>query len=328
MKKSKIGKLLTKIVKTIEPYFWAAVIFGLLGWFLYEVPGKWIYEKTYSIINSEKIKKAEIQLDNGRTYFAKKDYKKAFDYFQNSANNGNIEAQGVLATFYLCGIEGYIQQDHKKSLELLNNVEKKEKTPNTEYLIGTIYKTGYGATQDQHKAFDWFYKSAGAGFWTFFNDRDENGDPRAQYELALMYKNGEGVKPNIKKSEKWFFKCGETACKYGYNFLTNKDTANALDMFQIGVEVENADAQSTLGLWYLYGRYVKTDYKKALDLLTKSISQEEENAAAYRGLGEIYLMGYDVVEKNDVKALEFYKMAAEQGDKNAKEVLQKIDIKQ
>jgi len=312
MKNIKITKLLTAIGKTIKSYFWAALIFGLFGWFLYEVPGKWIYEKTSNIINNERIKKAEIQLDNGRTYLDKKDYKKAFDYIQNSANYG---------------IEDYIRLNPLKALELLYDAEKREKKPNKEYLIGTIFKTGYGIPQNPYKAFDWFYKSAGAGFWTFFNDEDENGDPRAQYELAMMYKKGEGVKQNIKKSKKWFLKCGETACKYGNNFFMNKDTANALTMFQLGADVENADAQSTLGLWYLYGHGVKTNYKKALDLLTQSISQEKENAAAYRGLGEIYLMGYDVVEKNTVKAIEYYKMAAEQGDENAKKVLQQVYLK-
>ena len=323
MKNNKIAKLLIKFGNIIKSYFWAAVILGLLGWFLYEVPGKWTYEKAYNILNSKKIKKAKIQLDNGRTYLSKQDYKKAFDNLENSANNGNIQAQSILATFYLMGVEDYIQPDPLKSLELLYSAEKKEKTPNNEFVIGTIFKNGYGVPQNLNIAFDWFYKSAGAGFWTFFNDKDENGDPRAQYELSLMYKNGEGVKQDIRKYKRWHSLCGETACKYGRNFFMNKDTANALEMFQLGAEVENAEALNTLGLWYLYGRGVKTNYKKALDLLIKSVSIEEDNAAAYRGLGDIYLNGYNIVEPNSEKALEYYHKAAKQGDENALEVLHK-----
>jgi len=173
---------LLKIIGTLKSYFLGVVFIGLFGWFLYEIPGKWIYNKTYDLINSEKLEKAEIQLKNGIAYIEKKDAKKAVDYFQKSAENGNITAQLILSEILLTGIDSCVSPQPAQSLELLENIIKRERNPHAEYLLGKMYNEGLGVSQNKSKAFDWFYKSAGAGFWYYVNNQDENGDPKAQYE--------------------------------------------------------------------------------------------------------------------------------------------------
>jgi TPR repeat protein len=308
---NKLKTLLKKVIDTIKSYFWGAVLISLFCWFLYEVPGQWLYEKIYDFANSEKIAKATIQYKTGINFWNMEDYDNAIKYLQKSADADNADAERILGVAYLSGLLG-VTKDEKKALELLYESKKHKDAPLTEYYLGLIYYYGEDVPKNEKKAFNYFYKSAGAGFWAFFNGWDEIGDPYAQYHLGDMYEKGEGVKRNLKKSKKWFKKCGESA----FSIALKVEDKIAVPYLELGSGVGNADSQCILGLWYLYEKAdLQPDYDKAFDLLTKSVSQGNR-PAAQRGLGEMYLKGKGV-SQNFSKAFEYFEESAKQNDQAA-----------
>ena len=158
------------------------------------------------------------------------------------------------------------------------------------------------------KAFSYFEKSANLG------------NEEAQYMCYKFYIEGLGVDLNSRKAMKWLKK----SAKSGFH-----------------------KARGMLGTYYYYGRYVKKDYEKAMDLFKKA-NQEEDSMLylcramtymyestgdkrclkkAYRCLKEAHKLGNDTgtyylaecyykgigVEKDIMKAMEFYKEAFENG---------------
>ncbi|MFA6857370.1 MAG: tetratricopeptide repeat protein [Treponema sp.] len=311
-------KEITGCLKKVSHYSIGLLIIGGIILFLYQVPGKKLYKSVYNLICIDKIEKAQIEYTEGKKYFFEKNFSKATVYLTKSMEDGNIDAQVLLAIVYMAE---NTQQDRVKVLDLLFSAEKREKSKLTEYLIGFAYLMNDTDQKNVEKAFHWFYKSSKAGFLNSLLSKYKQGNPLAQYQLALLYQSGNGTKKDSLKAKKWFLRCGNTAYQEGMNFIGNDDMDNALNMFKLGAESGNAEAQCMLGLWYLYGRNITIDYKKAYDLLTQSVSQMKKNPAAYRGLGEIYINGYGIVNKDPKKGLEYLKMAADQGDTDAKRML-------
>ncbi|WP_419778282.1 tetratricopeptide repeat protein [Maridesulfovibrio sp.] len=57
--------------------------------------------------------------------------------------------------------------------------------------LATLYEQGKGVTQDEEKAFHWFYKSAMQGLWT------------SQANISYMYSDGRGVPKNNVMAYAW-----------------------------------------------------------------------------------------------------------------------------
>ncbi len=164
------------------------------------------------------------------------DYKKAFEYFTKSAENGNSKAQYNLAAMYENG-EGTkenleeAKKWYKKSAEQGNNdsiealkeldineqdneelvvfVDDEEEKNNSNELLelGNKYYNGIGVKQDYKKAFEHFKKCA------------ENGNSQAQCNLAKMYEKGYGVKEDFEEAVKWYKKSAEKGNKYAKDSL-------------------------------------------------------------------------------------------------------------
>ena len=61
-----------------------------------------------------------------------------------------------------------------------------------QHVLGFIYYSGQGTTQDYKQAFKWFKRAA------------EQGVADAQYNLALMHNNGQGTTQDYKQAFKWY----------------------------------------------------------------------------------------------------------------------------
>lgn len=82
-----------------------------------------------------------------------------------------------------------------------------------------------------------------------------------------------------------------------------------------------AEAQYELGRMHYYGEECKRNYDTAIALFTQS--SEAGTAGAYYMLGVCYLKGTGV-EKDKVKATEYFNLAAQRGSREARQELENL----
>ena len=120
--------------------------------------------------------------ERANSYYKKKHYKQAFDWYQKAAKQGVGQAQFYLGLIYLKG-KG-IAKNYKQAFDwfqkaaLQGHVEAQTK-------LGAIYYTGQGVPKNYKQAFHWFQKAAIQGY------------ALAQLNLGLMYEYGLGVPKNL-----------------------------------------------------------------------------------------------------------------------------------
>ena len=217
-----------------------------------------------------------------------------------------------------------------------------------QYVISMDYRDDYGALdKDTVEYVKWLKKAA------------ENGHPRAQYELGHLHHVGWYVKKDYAEAARWYRKPAEQGdedaqCGLGqlYNGMLTTDYAEAFKWFRMaadqgdlyslfkvadfyyegkGVPQDYAEAikiwtkrsshyesQFKLGDCYYYGHGVKQDYAEAVKWYRKSAAQKI--ARAQWRLATCYYYGHGV-EKNLDEAKSLLRMAAEKGDKVAKQRL-------
>ncbi|MDD5760205.1 MAG: tetratricopeptide repeat protein [Desulfobulbaceae bacterium] len=168
---------------------------------------------------------------------------------------------------------------------------------NAQYLLGLMYATGKGTSQDLDKAAIWYKKSA------------EEGNAEAQYQLGSMFDRGKGQPQNFTKALFWYNKAieqGHTSAKASAQKIEADVAA-----LKSSAEQGKADAQITLGKMYSDGNGVPQD-----DVLAFSWYQKAAEQGDLRGecnVGQSYAEGKGVT-KDYAQAVAWYRKAAEQGD--------------
>ncbi|PKC10699.1 HCP-like protein [Rhizophagus irregularis] len=235
-----------------------------LGYFYYNGIGTQI-DKEKSIVWYEKSamqNHSDAQLCLGLLYKREEeDLKEALYWIRKAAENGNKAAQFYLGKYYYYGTG--IEKDYGKSFEWYEK-SAKQGYNNALYALAHLYIKGRGTEKNSEKAYGWIEKAA------------ENGNKFAQYHLGAIYQNNKGTKKNIKKAIEWYEKSARQ--EYGI-------------------------AQCSLGHLCEKGKGVEQDLEKAIYWYKKATENGYE--AAYYYLGNI--------EKDEVKAFEYYKKSAEKG---------------
>ena len=75
------------------------------------------------------------------------------------------------------------------------------------YNLGFCYEHGYGVSQDDKKAFEWYLKAA------------KKNNPLAQKKVASFYEKGRSVPRNKKKATDWYDKAKINSYFYRYDYL-------------------------------------------------------------------------------------------------------------
>jgi TPR repeat protein len=119
----------------------------------------------------------------------KQDYASAVGWFKKAAKQGNVPAQTSLGIRYLMG-QG-VDKDYQLALMWLNKAADMGSTYAANEL-GYMYSAGDGVPADGKKAYKWYRVAA---------DKDLAS---AQYNLGLLYANGYGVPMNDKRALYWF----------------------------------------------------------------------------------------------------------------------------
>ena len=154
----------------------------------------------------------------------------------------------------------------------------------------------------------------------------ENGNPRAMYIMARYYQDGyETVTLNEQERNNWCKKAysyKEPLSMYGYagwclNYY-NRDEQNKLysqifNDIKFLAESGDALAQGIIGCMYEYGYGIEKDETKAVEWYRKAA--EQGSVEGQLKLGYMYQHGYGIegIEVDETKAVEWYRKAAEQG---------------
>jgi hypothetical protein len=179
-----------------------------------------------------KLKEARANMNGKMTKY---DPKKAFDIFQECADQGNAEALNALGLHYKTG--SIVNQDLQKARSYFQQAANKGYSK-AFYNLGLTFKNAEGADQDFVKAYSYFQQAAESGDpsgWyaqgymlykgfgcsqsyskavKLFRSGAELGRPSCMYFLGLCYRNGYGVKQHSDSADFWLQK---SALK-GYQF--------------------------------------------------------------------------------------------------------------
>jgi TPR repeat protein len=237
-----------------------------------------------------------------------KDGRKAVEWWRKAADQGNAWAQNKLGDLYENG-RG-VPQDNRQAVEWHQKAAEQGHA-GSQYNLGLMYADGRGVPKDDHKAAEWWQKAA------------TQSNTEAQYNLGRMYADGRGVPRDDRKAVEWWQKAADQGNAEAQNNLgamyqnergVPKDDRKAVEWYQKAADQGNAFAQCNLGFMYAEGRGVPKNDRQAVEWWQKAAAQG--NAFAQGNLGFIYAEGRGVPQ-DDRKAMEWWQKAADQGNAEA-----------
>jgi TPR repeat protein len=178
-------------------------------------------------------------------------------------------------------------------------------------VLGRIYRSGRGVTENLVLSFQWYEKAAHQGF------------PLAQERLGSMYLYGEGTPQNLDQARKWIQKAINQEDKYAKVVLADmyrkgQDYTKAREIYQELAE-SLPIALDRLADMYQKGQGIDIDLEHALVLYKQAALQGYIEAVAY--LGDIYRKGQLGQQSNHAEALKWYTIGVDAGDGRAMYVL-------
>lgn len=287
---------------------------------------------------NEMIRRAEagdpaVQKELGELYWSgwgievKADPDKAFYWWTNAANGGDLEIMNKLGVIFLTGHQGRGISPHPRKGEawLIKAGEKGQ--INAASLLATLYGKGeHGITQDMVKYRYWFekwaeytaaegdytivtrlaglysgrvYDSSINSTWPKNSVRSEelykmsanSGDHNAQIELGIIYLSGKGIKKNEQLALQYFLKAAATKA-----------------------HVERALCH--LVVMYEQGIGTGENREEAQKLLDRIMNNKDYTAGSLNLIGHLYHKG-EYLPENDVMAAKYYKLSAIRGKPEA-----------
>jgi hypothetical protein len=171
--------------------------------------------------------------------------------------------------------------------------------------LGAMYHVGDGVAQSFKKAREYYAKSCELGLaagCTHLGYMYENGhagyhpdqaaklytqacdlnDYDACESLGKFYENGTGVGEDMQKAVDYYDKAceggkGRSCTHLGLLYEQDGNDAYARIYYQKACDLNEADICTNLGIWYLNGKGVKVDEKKAYQLFQQACSLGDEN---------------------------------------------------
>jgi len=251
----------------------------------------------------------------------------AFRWYVKSANQGYPDALYTVAIYYQNG--EIVEKNEQKALDLY--IEAAEKgCVEAYYYLAYLYKIGSMVEVDYDKAFHYALLAA------------NSNDAEAQQMLGGFYQDGIGTEVNYAEAMNWYQKSVDNGCVYSQISIgllyekglgVDTDKQKAFNYYMEAAEQGEISGYFYLGLWYFYKTDDDSDeyindwkeafkyYKLAAELAVEK--EEYEYTEAFTSLAEMYEFGWGT-DKDIAKAIEWYKLAAEQSCEEAIEKLDKL----
>lgn len=264
---------------------------------------------------------ADAQFQLGLIYFdgkaVKEDLLQAASWMRKAAEAGLPAAQFNIGLMYAHGAG--VKQDHAEAAKWLRKAaEQGWRDAQTE--LGFAYTNGRGVDKNLTEAFHWFRAAA------------EQGNAVAQRVLAGLYFQGAGVKQDKKSAAKWATKAAEQGDLNAEFLLATlyldgdgvpRDVDAGMKWLRKSAEDGDIGGRIQLGRLYLNGLAgVERDPAKAFGWFLKAAYQNDPDAEFI--VGFMYENGAGV-SKNMLEAERWYRKAADQNLKEAKEGLKRIN---
>jgi len=209
--------------------------------------------------------------------------------------------------------------------------------------LGNCYYAGQGVEADSTEAFRWFTRAG------------EQELAQALVSLGVCYDLGEGVEKNPAEAARLFRQAAEMGHPTGQDYLGNcyfggygveQDYPQAIGWYRRAAEQGLASAQFNLGSCYEYGKGLKKDWGEAAKWYRKAAEQDSGGAQFALGscyqfkhwhlkgttvgcdeaqfaLGSCYQYGRGV-EQDLAQAEQWYRKAADQGHRRAKNAFARL----
>ena len=139
-------------------------------------------------LDSRELLSPNEQLQQGRKYFADKNFDEALKWIQKAAEQGDATAQYQLGLCYDNG-KG-VKADAEKAVYWWKKAAE-QGNARAQVLLGVCYFAGKGVKADAEKAVYWCQKAA------------EQGNARAQVLLGVCYFEGKGIEKNLTQAQYW-----------------------------------------------------------------------------------------------------------------------------
>lgn len=215
---------------------------------------------------------------------------------------------GSVATKYRLARALLVAGLPQEALQLALEAAKGDYAP-AKVLLGFIYGSGRGVTQDDARAVHWYRLAA------------EQGYAPAQLALGDMYFDGLGVPQDDAQAAYWYRLAAEQGnldaqsnlgSMYEYGRGVAQDDTQAVHWYRLAAEQGHADGQVSLGWMYEYGRGVVQDDAQAV--YWYRLAAEQGAPYGQNNLGVMYENGRGGLWEDDVEAVHWFRMAAEQGN--------------
>ena len=275
------------------------------------------------------------------------DYVEAFEYLSQASEKGWLEADVLLAQLYREG--NGVERSMEKFVERLTYAAERGH-PKAMSLLADAYFDGKYIERNPGLAFKWYLTAA------------STGNMKAQYQTAVMLSSGIGCEKDEEEAKKWFARYSSTTLndsrKIAIDTMKSRRADIDITNNMIKAMSKNCNPQSmvSLAMKYESGKGFKKSEKAAVNLLEKAAlagglprtklaemylnDKDDENdkkafellvsAAEYGDGGAMYRLAQMykdgiVCEKDETKYRMYMRMAAERGNRDAKEVVMKWD---
>ena len=262
-------------------------------------------------------------ISDGQKLYKEKDYKGAFEKFNEAATIG--EPTAIYLTAVCLSYGQGIKKDSLKAFNLYRSAANSGVT-SAIHQLATCYKDGNGTEKNASLALKWYNVAADSGY------------VRSMSMLAKSYEEGIFTEKSLKKAIEWYSKAAEKkepyalykmACHHEYKDSVEGKKGKELKksetikLFTHAAELGNVQAQMKLAEFYANGKYVKKNKKQRFNWLLHAANNDLTEAQEQ--VAECLEKGYGV-KKNNPKAYYWYKRAAEQGSEYGKAKAKKFEL--
>lgn len=223
------------------------------------------------------------------------------------------------------------------------------------FTLGKIYASGDSRVpKDLIEAEKWYRKAAkightGAQFALgelydyndgveavkWFRMAAEQGDAKAQLGLSRHYFRGDGVPHDDEQGARWARMAAEQGNASGMSVLAGcyylgdgvpKDIVEGARWERMAAENGDGWTQIQYAKHLMSGLHMTQNQAEAIRWLLRAAGNDKKTGGveAQARLGFLYLNGYQKVAKDEVLALKWLRMAAEQGDLESRRALQDL----
>ena len=230
------------------------------------------------------------------------DYREAFKYLNLASEKGWLDADVLLAQMYRDGngVDRSIEDYEKKLIYAAEGGHARAMS-----ILAEAYLEGKFIEKDNEKAFQWYMRSA------------SSGNMKSQYQVAVMLSSGIGCEKDEEAAKQWFARYSSTALNDSRKIAMDTMKARRIDI-DISNDMLKAMSKSfhpqsmvSLAAKYESGNGFKKNTDAAISLLEKA---SVAGGSPRTRLAEKYLEGDGESKK---KAFDLLKSAADYGDSSA-----------